>query len=80
MQSVCVAIVESQVTVKYTVLYNNAFMINLCHLQQYKLYIPLFAKNYITTNLYSFHNHIYMLHSIKRMFVCSGPSLDIQFG
>jgi len=77
MQSVHVVIVESQVTVKYTVLHNIAIMVNLFHLQQYKLYIPLFAKNYIPTNLYSFHNHIYMLHSNKRMFVYSWPSSDV---
>jgi len=71
MHSVCVVVVESHVTVKYTVLHNNAFMVNLSHLQQYKLYIPPLAKNYIPTNLYYFHNYIYMLHSNKRMFVCS---------
>jgi len=80
MHSLCVVAVESHVTVKYTVLHNNAFMVNLCHLQRYKLCILLFAKNYIPTNFYSFHNYICMLHSNKRMFVCSWPSLDIQYG
>ena len=77
---VVVIVVESHVTVKYTVLPSNTFMVNLCHLQQYKLYIPLFAKNSIPTNLYSFHNYICMLHSNKRMFVCSWPSLDVPYG
>jgi hypothetical protein len=80
LKCVVVVVVESHVIVKYIVLHNNAFMVNLGHLQQYKLYKLLFERNYFPTNLHSFHVYIYMLHSNKRMFVCLWPSLDIQFG
>jgi len=45
---------------KYLVLRNNAVMVNLCHRQQCRLYVPVFERNYIprcnsAANLHSIH-------------------------
>ena len=67
MHSLCVVVVESHVTIKYTVLHNNAFMVNLCHLQQYKLYIRLLQKiifQLICTLFAVTYIHSFISHSI----------------
>ena len=53
-------VVKLHVTVSYTqILNNNAFKVNLYHRQQLKLYIPVFERNYIPTNLHC----LYTLHA-----------------
>jgi hypothetical protein len=62
MQTVC-AVVNFQAELhnkNIDVARNSAFMVKFCYPQQYKLYIgpPVFERNYIATNLHSFHTFI----------------------
>ena len=55
MNIVCDAELHVTVIQKYLVLHNKTIMVNLCHRQQCKLYVPIFELNYIPTNLHSSH-------------------------
>jgi hypothetical protein len=51
-------------------------MLNLCLSEQCKLYTPVFERNYIPTNLHSFHTlHINAAHKLAH-----GLLYDIKFG
>jgi hypothetical protein len=53
---VVVVVVELHVTaqcIKILMLYNNAFVVNLCYLQRCKLYMTVYEGTYIPTNLHS---------------------------
>jgi hypothetical protein len=57
---VCVVVVELHVTVKYIKIWNVAlsgFMVNLCHHQQLKLYVPVSEINHTPTN-FAIFSHI----------------------
>ena len=78
LNSVCViVVVELRCTStiqKYSVLRNNAFMVNLCHRQQCKLNLLVFETNYVSTSLCSFQGlrTVQMLHWNKVTFFAQG--------
>jgi hypothetical protein len=69
-----VSVIELHVTVTA----QQRFMVNLCHRQQFKLYVPVFEINYtyIPNNCHSFHtvhikaaliqNNVYLLMAFFR--------------
>jgi hypothetical protein len=53
MYSLCVSVTESHDTVNYTkhsVLHKNVSILNLCHQEQCKLYVPVFKEIIFQTN------------------------------
>jgi hypothetical protein len=53
------------------------FMVNLCHWQQIKFYVPVFEINYIPTNLHYFHVlHINTALKQKKVYIYLSNTLS----
>jgi hypothetical protein len=69
----------NNIILAYSMLHNSAFTLNLCRQEQCKLYVQVFEKIYLSTNLQSFHK-LRVNGALKQKNVRLFMALDVHFG